>query len=287
MTYIDIFWRIGMKKGELMKSGIQVDLAREEILDLIGAELQRDEHVMAYFYEASKHSLNRQEIQLCLVVQPAYYENFIKHKKSLVANWGKVLFYEENYYISTQLTVYYDNLVKLELKLFEPKDLKPSIYYKEIEVAYDPYGLMEYVVEVSDTTTVQLNYEVLDHWRSKFFASYYDLYRSIKSRESYQIQHDLDVMRWLIVTMWLLKAGQRPNRYLNWSRIEGQESILSVEQQAKLKNWHVEEIKEGCQEIVNLILEEFKILHRELYEKLDIVEDEGFIERILTRIQMA
>lgn len=286
MAYIDIFWRNRMKQGEWVKSGIQLDLAREEILDLIGRELQHHEHVMAYFYESPKHSVNRQEIYLCIVVQPAFYEDFIKQKRSLVANWGSVLFYDEDYYISTQLTVYYDNLVKLGLKLFEPKDLKPSIHYKEIEVVYDPYGLMEYVSEVSDKSAVHLNYELLDNWRCKFFASYYDFYRSIKSQESYQIQHELDVMRWLIATMWLLRSGKRPNHYLNWSRIEGQESVLSAEEQVKLKSWQMEDITEGFQEVVNLILNEFKVLHRELCEQLDIIEDEGFIERILTRIQM-
>lgn len=276
-----------MKQGELLGTdGIKIDLAREEMLDGIESDLEHHAHVMAYFYEFPKHSVNHQEIHLSVVVQPVFYENFVKHKRSLVAAWGKVLFYEEDYYYSTQLVVQYDNLVKLYLKLYEPKDIKPSVYYKEIEVAYDPYGLMNYVAEKSECSAYQLNYEALDNWRSKFFASYYELYRSLNANEPYQSLHSLDVMRWLIATMWLLKAGKKPNSYLNWSRMQGQESILTPKEQEKLMSWRVEGSVEALKEKVDLILEEFKVLHKEACLKLDLIEDEEFIDRILTRIKI-
>lgn len=93
-------------------------------------------------------------------------------------------------------------------------------------------------------------------------------------------------MRWLISTMWILKAGKVPNHYLNWSRMEGPESILTAEEQEKLISWRVEGTLEDLKEKVDLILEEFKTLHKEICWKLDLIEDEAFIERILTRIQI-
>ena len=276
-----------MKQGELLATdGIKIDLEREDMLDVIENDLEHHHHIMAYFYEFPKHSVNHQEIYLSVVVQPVFYENFVKHKRSLVAAWGKVLFYEEDYYDVTRLVVQYDSLVKLHLKLYEPKDVKPSVHHKKIEVAYDPYGLMNYVAEKSECSAYQLNYEALDNWRSKFFASYYELYRSINARESYQTLHSLDRMRWLISTMWILKAGKVPNHYLNWSRMEGPESILTTEEQEKLISWRVEGTLEDLKEKVDLILEEFKTLHKEICWKLDLIEDEAFIERILTRIQI-
>lgn len=276
-----------MKKGELLVTdGIKVDLAREEMLDLIEGDLQHHPHVIAYFYEMPKHSANHQEIHLSVVVQPVFYHNFISHRRSLVANWGRVLFYEDNYYTTAQIDAHYDNLVKLCLKLYEPKDLKPSIHYKEIEVAYDPYGLMSYVSELSESTTYQLNYETLDNWRSKFFASYYELYRSSNANEPYQLSHSLDSMRWLMATMWMIRDGKKPNTYLNWSRMAGQESVLTQEEQEKLNQWRIDEDTSGLKGIIDLILEEFKVLHKEVCLKLDIIEDEEFIERILTRIEI-
>lgn len=275
-----------MKQGELLiADGIKVDLAREEMLDLIEGDLQHHSHVMAYFYELPKHSVSSGEIHLSVVLQPAFYDSFIHHQRSLVAHWGKVLFYEESYYTG-QLVVHYESLVKLHLRLYEPKDIKPSIHYKEIEVAYDPYGLMNYVSELSESSAYKLNYETLDTWRNKFFASYYELYRSSKAGESYQMLHSLDVMRWLIATMWCIKNGKKPNAYLDWSRMEGQESVLSREEQEKLKQWQVDGTAKELKKTVDLILEEFKTLHTEVCIKLDIIEDEVFIERILTRIEI-
>ena len=273
-----------MKQGELLATdGIKIDLEREDMLDVIENDLEHHHHIMAYFYEFPKHSVNHQEIYLSVVVQPVFYENFVKHKRSLVAAWGKVLFYEEDYYDVTRLVVQYDSLVKLHLKLYEPKDVKPSVHHKKIEQSDNKKAQIIYH---NLSKVITYNYEALDNWRSKFFASYYELYRSINARESYQTLHSLDRMRWLISTMWILKAGKVPNHYLNWSRMEGPESILTAEEQEKLISWRVEGTLEDLKEKVDLILEEFKTLHKEICWKLDLIEDEAFIERILTRIQI-
>ena len=43
-------------------------------------------------------------------------------------------------------------------------------------------------------------------------------------------------MRWLVAMMWMIQNG-KPNHYLDWAHLEGNDSLLSVTQQEKLKQW--------------------------------------------------
>ena len=276
-----------MTQGDLLLTdGIKIELEREEMFDSIEKELEEHAHVMAYYYDIPKHAKLNHDIHLNVVVQPAFYYDFIHHKRSISTQWGNVLFYEDDYYESPDVVIHYDNLIKVYLKILRPQDLQPSHQYRTIEISYDPYGIMTYVSELSEKSQYKITYEELDNWRTKFFANYYEFYRSINHQELYQATHCLDVMRWLMATMWLVKANIKPNQYLDWSYMEGYDSLLTPEQRETLKKWQVSGERPELKQTVQLVLEEFKMLHNQLCDDLGVLEDQDYVERIINRAKV-
>ncbi len=278
-----MFWRgKEMKQGDLcFVNELHQELEREDMLKVIKHELKQQSHIMAIFYSDNySHDLN---LHLNIVVQPIFYQEMIEHKRLLASKFGKVLFFEENRQQRNTIIVHYENLLKVFITFHHPKLLKPSIDYKKITIVKDSYGLMAYINEQSDKIKDAFNFEDLDNWRTKFFSNYYEFYRSLQCQESYQVGHCLDVMRWLVATMWMVQNGNKPNSYLDWAHMEGHDSLLSSAQQEKLKQWEHRASDKKLEEIVNLIVEEFNSLHEELCAKLQLVEEQDYVYRVLAR----
>lgn len=278
-----MFWRgKEMKQGDLcFVNELHQELEREDMLKVIKHELKQQSHIMAIFYSGNySHDLN---LHLNIVVQPIFYQEMIEHKRLLASKFGKVLFFEENRQQRNTIIVHYENLLKVFITFHHPKLLKPSIDYKKITIVKDSYGLMAYINEQSDKIKDAFNFEDVDNWRTKFFSNYYEFYRSLQGQESYQVGHCLDVMRWLVATMWMVQNGNKPNSYLDWAHMEGHDSLLSSAQQEKLKQWEHRASDKKLEEIVNLIVEEFNSLHEELCAKLQLVEEQDYVYRVLAR----
>lgn len=277
-----------MTQGDLLlKTGTKLELEREEMFDEIQRELEQHPHVMAFFYETPKYMKHSENIYLNILIQPAFYREFSNHKRSLATIWGEVLFYEEDYFEGEKVIIHYKNLIKVHLKLLKPQDLKPSFQYKDIEISYDPYGIIAYISEHSESSEYRITFEEVDNWRTKFFANYYELHRSLAYHEIYQAIHSLDVMRWLIAMMWMIRVNVQPNKYLDWTYIEGGDSVLTKEQQEKLKMWKLIDEPKDLMKTLNLVVEEFKGLHYELCQEFNVIEDPDYVERIIAHAKFA
>ena len=183
------------------------------------------------------------------------------------------------------IIVHYESLVKVFVTFHDLKEIQPSIDYKKIMIVDDPYGIMTYVSEESKNLQYTLSFEDLDSWRTKFFSNYYEFYRSVYVDESYKARHCLNVMRWLVATMWMIQEGNKPNVYLDWSHMEGSESILKLEQQNKLKKWGFSASIKELEEVLKSIVDEFYQLHEEFCRKLHLAEEQDYVYRILSRVK--
>lgn len=275
-----------MKKGELCRvNEFHQELEREALLQTIKYELKQNDQVMAIFYTDFIDESYDSDLQLHVVVQPAFYEKILNHKRMIGSSLGKVLFFEEDIKKKETIIVYYENLLKVFITFHHPKMLKPSIDYRKITIVDDPYGIMSYIHEQSKALSYVLTYEELDNWRTKFFSSYYEFNRSLQVNESYKARHCLDVMCWLVATMWMVEDGSKPNDYLDWSHIEGDDSVLTMYQKQKLKQWDFSASTKELQEAIKPIIEEFYQLHEMHCVKLHLMEDKDYVYRILSRVK--
>ncbi|MGL4374624.1 MAG: hypothetical protein ACRCS6_12600, partial [Turicibacter sp.] len=165
-----------------------------------------------------------------------------------------------------------------------PQDLMPSIWNKQIEIGFDPYGVMEHIRQESKSFMYDFNAKELDKWRSNFFANYYDLYRSLKRQEYYQAMHMMDTLRWLMVSGWMMEEDHVPNNYLDWSKVEGKRSMLKQDQIEKLISWDVTRNQSVIQLASISIIQEFKELHARLCKKASVSENSEWIEKVLQQV---
>lgn len=273
-----------MKKGELyFVNKVYQELEREDLLQTIKQELRKNPHIIASFYSDFIEESCELDLHLNIVVQPALYQETLKHKRVIASTFGKVLFFEEDMKQQNTIIVHYESLLKVFITFHDLKRLQPAIDYKKIMIVDDPYGIMTYVAEESKNLEYTLTFEDLDSWRTKFFSNYYELHRSFCVAESYKARHCLNVMRWLVATMWLIQEGNKPNVYLDWSHMEGTDSVLKLEQQKKLKQWGFSSSIKELEEVLKSIVEEFYQLHEEFCGKLHLVEEQDYVYRILSR----
>lgn len=271
-----------MRQGDLgFVNQLHLELEREDMIKVIKQELKQQSHMMAIFY--TDHYSNDLNLHLNIVVQPIFYQEMIKYKRKLASKFGKVLFFEENRQQPNTITVHYENLVKVFITFHHPKLLQPSIDFKKVTIVQDTYGLMAYISKESEKIKDIFSLEDLEDWRTKFFSTYYEFYRSLQNHEAYQVDHCLDVMRWLVAMMWMIQNGNKPNHYLDWAHLEGHDSLLSVAQQEKLKQWEHHTSDKNVEEIVDLIVEEFTLLHENFCMKLQLVEEQNYVYRVLAR----
>ncbi len=312
-----------MKKGEVyLVNEVHQELEREDLLQTIKYELKQNHQIMAIFYTGFIEQSYDSNLHLHMVVQPVFYEETLQHKRVIASTFGKVLFFEEDMKQQETIIVHYENLLKVFITFHDPKMLKPSIDYKKITIIDDPYGIISYIYEQSKALSYILSFEDLDNWRTKFFSSYYEFYgiisyiyeqskalsyilsfedldnwrtkffssyyefyRSLQVNESYKARHCLDVMRWLVATMWMIEDGNKPNDYLDWSHMEGNDSVLNTSQKQKLKQWGLSTSPKELQEVIKSIVEEFYQLHEMRCMKLHLMEDEDYVYRILSRVK--
>ena len=275
-----------MKKGELYYvNEVHRELEREDLLKIIKQELKKNPHIISVFYSDLIEGSSELDLHLNLVVQPAFYKETLQHKRAIASTFGKVLFFEEDMKQQNTIIVHYESLVKVFVTFHDLKGIQPSIDYKKIIIVDDPYGIMTYVSEESKNLQYTLSFEDLDSWRTKFFSNYYEFYRSVYVDESYKARHCLNVMRWLVATMWMIQEGNKPNVYLDWSHMEGSESILKLEQQNKLKKWGFSASIKELEEVLKSIVDEFYQLHEEFCRKLHLAEEQDYVYRILSRVK--
>lgn len=273
-----------MNKGELYDvNGLHQELERETLMQTIKQELKKYSHFIASFYSNFMEVSHELDLHLNIVVQPAFYQETLQHKRMIASTFGKVLFFEEEMRHSNRIIVHYESLLKVFITFHDLKVLQPSMDYQKVMTIDDPYGIIAYVSEESKNLKYTLSFEDLDSWRTKFFSNYYEFHRSFYIDECYKARHCLNVMRWLVAAMWMIEGGNKPNGYLDWSHMEGNDSVLKLEQQKKLKQWGFSSSNKELEVVLKSIVNEFYQLHEGFCEALHVMEEKDYVYRILSR----
>ena len=127
-----------MKKGELYYvNEVHRELEREDLLKIIKQELKKNPHIIAIFYSDFIRESCELDLHLNLVVQPAFYQETLQHKRAIASTFGKVLFFEEDMKQQNTIIVHYESLLKVFVTFHDLKEIQPSINYKNIMIV-DP-----------------------------------------------------------------------------------------------------------------------------------------------------
>lgn len=259
----------------------------EKMNRAITSDLTEDPNVLAFFYGGSIAKGNSDlysDLDLRIIVKDEHYEEYRRNKKERARRWGEVLFYED-FPWAAHSVAHYTDFVKVDSFYYKKADLKPSLYVKEeTKIIYDPYNIVERVVQESQTLTYQLTEENFEIWRGKFFAHMHEVYRRIKRDELYYALSSLDMMRWSIAAGWDMEADRNPNQMGVWSKYEGKRSSLDHAQLSLLESWHSDRNPARILTVMVSIISEFKSLHTRLCNKLSIEEDATWIDEIIKKV---
>ncbi len=260
---------------------------RKKLLDSIEKDFLYDDNVLAFFYGGSIGNENTDDysdIDLRVVVVPEKIKEYISNKKTRPGNWGNVLYYEDVNPLSIYTVAHYDCFVKVDTFYYEPDDIRPSVWLKNIKVIKDTDGKMAEILETSMLLTYEPSLKEFELWRSKFFAYLHEAYRRVMRKEYYYALSCIDNLRLLMSTAWYMDAGIQPNTFGDWAKYEGKRSQLESWQQSLLKSW---ECGRSTVEILNImksIVHEFKIVHRSLCNKLEIEENADWLNKIVNMV---
>ena len=259
---------------------------RQIIGEAIEQDLMDDEYVIAIFYGGSvgnRDTDNYSDIDLRIVVQDDRFEQYRQQKKQRASKWGNVLFYEDFPYTNYS-TAHYDHFIKVDSFYYRLTDIMPSVWLQNIEIVFDESELLEDILAKSMTLTYELQAEVVEMWRTKFFSYLHEAYRRVMRNELYYALQCLDNLRFSIVKAWDMEAGRQPNTFGDWAKVEGDRSPLQAHQLALLASWNATRDPHEIMQVIERIVPEFKRLHRVLCERVRMEEDEAWLEEVLHKV---
>ena len=211
------------------------------------------------------------------------YDRYRKNKKQRASKWGNVLFYEDLPYTNYS-TAHYDNFVKVDTFYYHLTDIMPSVWMRNIEVFFDASEMLEDIIDKSMTLSYELTPEIIEIWRSKFFAYLHEVYRRVMRNEIYYALQCLDNIRFSIVKAWYIEVGLQPNLYGDWAKVEGERSPLKDWQLELLGSWNASRNPHEIMQILKRIIPEFKRLHESLCEQVGMKENEEWVEKVLNKV---
>lgn len=259
---------------------------RQDIKESIERDLVDDPFIIAVFYGGSignNDSNNYSDIDLRIVVEEEFFEEYRTNKKARATKWGNVLFFEGVPYTNYS-TAHYENFVKVDTFYYRLKDILPSIWLRNIEVFYDSSELLEDIVKKSRTLTFEPSIEDVELWRTKFFAHLHEVYRRLMRDEIYYALHSLDNLRFSMATAWYMESRIQPNALGDWAKIEGDRSKLQDWQLVKLSKWSSGRDPSEIMSVVTSIIPDFKRVHQSLCEMVGMDEDIEWVEDILSKV---
>ncbi|MDM5317278.1 aminoglycoside 6-adenylyltransferase [Fictibacillus sp. b24] len=254
---------------------------RNILMRAIEQDLFNDENVLAVFYGGSIGNQNTDlysDIDLRIVVKDEVFEEYRSRKKERAKKWGTVLFYED-FPWTTYSVAHYDSFIKVDTFYYKKRDLQPSVWLQHIKIVHDPETLAELVRQKSLQLSYSPTAEEVELWRTKFFAYVHEIYRRVMRNEIYYALSCLDNLRFSMATGWYMAKGAQPNTFGDWAKIEGKRSQLADWQINLLQQWHSS--REEIFSVMKSIIIEFKKVHKELCEIVDIKYDQRWEETIL------
>lgn len=224
----------GVRDAELPNS-------RRKLLDAINSDLFEDDNVLAFFYGGSIGNENTDlfsDIDLRVVVKPDKIKEYISNKKNRAKNWGNVLYFEEINPLSNYTVAHYDCFIKVDTFYYNPDNLQPSIWLKNIKIIKDTDEMMANILKRSMILTYKPTVEEFEIWRTKFFAYLHEAYRRAMRKEYYYALNCIDKLRLSMLTAWYMTSGIQPNTFGDWAKYEGDKSKLEDWQKALLEKWN-------------------------------------------------
>ncbi len=151
--------------------------------------------------------------------------NLKRKQQEVIRSIGEYLFietFEEEYSI-----IHYATFIKLNLFIYRTAMLEPSVQLKQIEIVKDESGILRELAYASNELEYRIRQEEFDQLVNKYYAYYFELYRSWK-REEYNYLEDLTMgIKHSLVSMWYVSKGYKPNKALDWAKYEGRKTKLS------------------------------------------------------------
>ncbi|MBM6618814.1 hypothetical protein [Bacillus suaedaesalsae] len=251
-------------------------------------DLINDRGKIGFFYGGSIAE-NREDwysdIDLRIVVKDTLFETYRSNKKERGKSWGDVLFYEDIPW-ATHSVIHYKSFIKADVFYYTIHDLKPSIYLIDIKIVYDPKHVLCELKQLSHGIRYVLTIEEFEVWRGKVFAYIHEVYRRIMRNEYKYVFTMINGLSMLVANGWYMEKGIQPNTLGNWSKIEGQQSVLSEEQLSKLMCWDTcKRDDETIMKTMNSVIFEFKYVHTKLCAELGVTEDSQWIEEIFSYVK--
>ena len=126
---------------------------------------------------------------------------------------------------------YFEHFIKLKVLAYYASELEPSIWFKQIQVVWDPEGMIEPMRQSSLALELSVNQAMIDHYLTKYYAHLHTLCRGMMRGEIHSCMQCILMMRNILSALWCLEKGHLPNDIGDWSRYEGARSVLSQSQQ--------------------------------------------------------
>jgi hypothetical protein len=224
------------------------------------------------------------DIDLRVVVPNEKKAAFVAEKQNRARRWGNVLFFEDWGPRVTHTVAHYDCFVKIDVFYYQPDDLKPSLWLKDIKVMYDPHKIVTKVREQSASLAYRPTAQEIEWWRGKTFACIHEVYRRVMREEMYYALQMLDGIRWLIAAGWEMEAGRMPNSLSDWSKLEGHRSCLKDWQLALLAGWDSARNPDDIMKTLAAMIPEFLRVHKCICKKYGVDEKEELCRQIIDMV---
>ncbi|WP_408010489.1 hypothetical protein ACJROX_09375 [Pseudalkalibacillus sp. A8] len=179
------------------------------------------------------------------------------------------MFFERSPGQTNYTVAHYRPFLKVDCFYYRMKDLKPSVWMKDIKIAYDPAGMLKNCKNLSARHSYRMTEEEFFIWQGKLFAYFHEVYRrAMRDEESYV--HTLIIgLKWLIAAGWYIEKGIQPNSFGDWSKIEGERSPLEAFQLKLLENWRIGSNASGNLETIRKMVPAARRVHRSLCMRIN------------------
>lgn len=268
----------------LKERDLKIPKYRQELMTAIENDLLNDDNVLAVFYGGSIGNENTDlysDIDLRIVIQPEKFQEYIANKKNRPKRWGNVEYVEDYGPFVTHSIAHYDSFVKIDTFYYKPEHIQPSVWLQNIKIVRDTDGMLADILDKSMALSYEPTIEEIEFWRTKFFAHFHEAYRRVMRKELYYALKFIDGLRLLMITAWYMEVGIQPNTLGDWAKYEGDRSKLEAWQLSLLESW---ECGRNPLEILNVmkrIVPEFKRVHKNLCNRLEIEENPEWVNRII------
>lgn len=221
------------------------------------------------------------DIDLRIVVSEMHFEEYVKDKQRIAAEFGEVLFYEDMDMYAPYTIAHYSDFLKVDLFIYTFPQLRPSLWLQGIQIRFDPTGRLQDILSQSNALTYTISTEAVLSWRGKVFAYLHEVYRRVMREEYYYALSMVHHLRSYIVWGWNMEAGRHGNDPWDWSKVEGARSQLTAWQLSLLNTWMCGRDQRDILRTLYSMVPELRRLHGALCKQSGLDEDRDLFDRIV------